>query len=223
MGKTANTCARRCREAVCEEYSAGKGIDIGDGENRITPDVRQWERHDGDAQTFEGLENWGRLVKPGGHRILVLPDRTLYGRGHWRGKCNVCHRWSVALDKPVLKEAGLARAGNATHPSDQNRAFTPGLEITPLGEESSPITGTAAIILNLDLVITVDTLAAHLAGALGKPVWTLLSFVADWRWLLDREDSPWYPTMRLFRQPRAGDWKAVMKRAREALEHDQRR
>jgi hypothetical protein len=98
------------------------------------------------------------------------------------------------LDKPVLKEAGLARAGNAAHSSDQNRAFTPGLGITPLGEESSQITGTAAI-----------------------------NFVADWRWLLDREDSPWYPTMRLFRQPRAGDWKAVMKRAREALEHDQRR
>ena len=59
---------------------------------------------------------------------------------------------------------------------------------------------TAAIMMNLDLVITSDTSVAHLAGALGVPVWVVLPFVPDWRWLLDRSDSPWYPTMRLFRQ-----------------------
>lgn len=63
--------------------------------------------------------------------------------------------------------------------------------------------------LNLDLVITVDSMVAHLAGALGRPVWLLLQHEADWRWLRDRTDSPWYPTMRIFRQPRAGDWRAV--------------
>jgi len=58
----------------------------------------------------------------------------------------------------------------------------------------------AAVMKNLDLVVTVDTAVAHLAGALGVPVWVLLPFAPDWRWLLEREDSPWYPTMRLFRQ-----------------------
>ena len=62
----------------------------------------------------------------------------------------------------------------------------------------------------LDLVITVDTMTAHLAGALGRKTWTLLPFTADWRWMKDREDSPWYPTMRLFRQQRDGDWSRVM-------------
>jgi ADP-heptose:LPS heptosyltransferase len=68
---------------------------------------------------------------------------------------------------------------------------------------------TAAIMKNLDLVITVDTALAHLAGALGVKVWLALSKVPDWRWLQDRSDTPWYPTMRLFRQPRAGDWNSV--------------
>ena len=69
----------------------------------------------------------------------------------------------------------------------------------------------------LDLLISVDTMAAHLAGALALPVWTLLNTDCDWRWLRDRDDSPWYPTMRLFRQPACGDWQPVIDRVREAL------
>jgi tetratricopeptide (TPR) repeat protein len=70
---------------------------------------------------------------------------------------------------------------------------------------------TAGVIENMDLVITTDTSVAHLAGALGKPVWVLLPFVADWRWMLNRSDSPWYPSMRLFRQTQTGGWETVMK------------
>jgi len=70
----------------------------------------------------------------------------------------------------------------------------------------------AAVMRALDLLICVDTLSAHLAGALGVPTWTLLPAKADWRWMEDREDTPWYPTMRLFRQGRPGDWKAVLER-----------
>ncbi len=76
---------------------------------------------------------------------------------------------------------------------------------------------TAALIEQLDLVITVDTAVAHLAGALAKPVWTMLPFAPDWRWMLDREDSPWYPTMRLFRQPKRDDWSSVIERLLDQL------
>ena len=76
---------------------------------------------------------------------------------------------------------------------------------------------TAALISHLDLVITVDTAVAHLAAALGKPTWVLLPFVPDWRWLIGRNDSPWYPTVRLFRQPRPRDWKAVIELVQNEL------
>ncbi|HEY3703851.1 MAG TPA: hypothetical protein VGL22_02250 [Terracidiphilus sp.] len=75
----------------------------------------------------------------------------------------------------------------------------------------------AAFIAQLDLVITVDTLAAHLAGALGRPVWLMLQHAADWRWMTARDDSPWYPSMRIFRQQRQGDWAGVARQVRHAL------
>jgi ADP-heptose:LPS heptosyltransferase len=77
---------------------------------------------------------------------------------------------------------------------------------THVGAEFTDFTETAAAIQNLDLVISVDTSLAHLAGALGKPVFLFLPFSPDWRWLLDRADSPWYPSMQIFRQPAPGDW-----------------
>ena len=81
---------------------------------------------------------------------------------------------------------------------------------------------TAALLSNLDLLITVDTSVAHLAGALARPVWVMLPFAPDWRWLLDRDDSPWYPTMRLFRQPAPDDWRTVVARVAEELPRETR-
>jgi hypothetical protein len=81
-----------------------------------------------------------------------------------------------------------------------------------LSDELIDFGETAAVISELDLVITIDTAVAHLAGSLGKPVWLLLPYASDWRWMLDREDTPWYPGMRLFRQKRPGDWSDVMDR-----------
>jgi ADP-heptose:LPS heptosyltransferase len=77
---------------------------------------------------------------------------------------------------------------------------------------------TAALIMNLDLVIAVDTAVAHLAGALGKPVWLLLPANSDWRWLEERSDSPWYPGMRLFRQEVLGEWAGVVGEVMQALQ-----
>jgi len=89
--------------------------------------------------------------------------------------------------------------------------------IEPLGEDIESFGDTAAIISLMDLVISSDTSLVHLAGALGKPVWILLQFVPDWRWLLDRDDSPWYPTARLFRQTEMGDWNGVISRVAAEL------
>lgn len=90
--------------------------------------------------------------------------------------------------------------------------------IIDLYDETACVFATAKVLKSLDLVITVDTMLAHLAGALGRPVWTLLPFQCDWRWMLDRENSPWYPTMRLFRQPSVADWDSVMERVQCELE-----
>ncbi|MBI3773089.1 MAG: tetratricopeptide repeat protein [Gammaproteobacteria bacterium] len=86
------------------------------------------------------------------------------------------------------------------------------LDLVDLSTELNDFADTAAVIDNLDLIITVDTAAAHLAGALGKCTWTLLYFPPEWRWLLDREDSPWYRSMRLFRRAADGDWSNVTQR-----------
>jgi len=95
--------------------------------------------------------------------------------------------------------------------------------ITDLSPHVRDMSDTAAQILHLDLVLTVDTSIAHLAGALGVTTWVMLPFSSDWRWLQGRADSPWYPSMRLFRQPRPGDWESVVGEVRDALrERDQR-
>ncbi|MFM7305705.1 MAG: glycosyltransferase family 9 protein, partial [Alphaproteobacteria bacterium] len=77
---------------------------------------------------------------------------------------------------------------------------------------------TAALIAEMDLIITVDTSLAHLAGSMGRECWVLLPFNPDWRWLLGRRDSPWYPSVQLFRQPQIGDWTSVLTQSRAALQ-----
>jgi Flp pilus assembly protein TadD len=99
--------------------------------------------------------------------------------------------------------------------------FAPqGMELIDPTDGITTMMDTAAIVSQLDLVITVDTAVAHLAGALGKPVWVLVRAIPDWRWTLQRDDTPWYPTMRLLRQPVDGDWESVIVRVRQALEKE---
>ena len=89
--------------------------------------------------------------------------------------------------------------------------------VDELPDEAIPFEATADALAEVDLVITVDTAMAHLAGAVGRPVWTLLSFAHDWRWMLGRSDTPWYPTMRLFRQPAPNDWASVFRAVQREL------
>jgi hypothetical protein len=147
-------------------------------------------------------------------------------------------------------KVGLCWAGRPTHPDDHHRsiplarfsslAHLPGIQwfslqkgpraaaadsaisLTDWTADLADLADSAALIANLDLVLTVDTSLAHLAGAMGKPTWVLLPYAPDWRWLLDRADTPWYPTMRLFRRPKIGDWQtpiAAVAKALSALAH----
>lgn len=147
--------------------------------------------------------------------------------------------WRERLAGPPGLRVGLVWAGNPNHRNDRNRslppdrlaplAAVPGLRLiglqtgdarnalpSPLRDRVEDVmdavrdfADTAALLANLDLVIAVDTAIVHLAGALGRPAWVLLPYAPDWRWLLGRADTPWYPSLRLFRQPRPGDWSAV--------------
>lgn len=125
---------------------------------------------------------------------------------------------------PLSMLAPLAGAGEAAFVSLQKPVPAQDLEamrlfhgMNDLSAELADFGETAALIENLDLVVTVDTAIGHLAGAMGKPVWILIPKAADWRWLLDREDSPWYPTVRLFRQQRPGAWDLPLTQLRDAL------
>jgi ADP-heptose:LPS heptosyltransferase len=100
----------------------------------------------------------------------------------------------------------------------QQAASPPGnMKLIDLTTKLDDFANTTGLIENLDLVISVDTAVAHLAGTMGKPVWVLLGHVPAWRWMLDRSDSPWYPTMRLFRQPAIDDWSSPITQLALAL------
>ena len=119
---------------------------------------------------------------------------------------------------PLAEMEGIQLYGlQKGEPAQQVKTLPDRIEFTNLGNDFKDFSDTAGAIENLDLVISVDTAVAHLAGAMGKPVWVLLPFAPDWRWLMQREDSPWYPTMRLFRQTSAGNWDGVFKRLISAL------
>ena len=90
-------------------------------------------------------------------------------------------------------------------------------DVIQIADELADFSDTAAIMAQLDLIISVDTSTVHLAGALGRPVWILLPYLPDWRWLLDRDTSPWYPTARLFRQDETRRWDSVIPRVQAAL------
>ncbi|MEA2755704.1 MAG: hypothetical protein QOJ54_1993 [Aliidongia sp.] len=162
--------------------------------------------------------------------IEVAPDRVAL--------------WRERLAPLPVPRIGLVWRGRSDHKNDRNRSM-PAAALAPLtrlpagwvslqqgatkdelaalgpilhlGDDFGDLLDAAEAIAALDLVVTVDTALAHLAGALGKPVWLLLPLAPDWRWMVGRSDSPWYPTARLFRQPRIGDWDSVIRDVAAAL------
>jgi Flp pilus assembly protein TadD len=129
-------------------------------------------------------------------------------------------RRSIALDRlaPLLSLTGIRFVSLQTDVPAEDANLLRGVPcFTHIGPDLGDFAEVAAIVAQLDLIITVDTSFAHLAGALGKPVWILLSYAPDWRWMYDREDSPWYPTARLFRQPAIGDWESVVDHVKREL------
>ena len=155
--------------------------------------------------------------------------------------------WKQLIEHDGGRKIGIVCSGNPLHKNDRNRSmplrqFSPLLDtectfyllqnecrpedeaflsetsqIRDLRRRLTDFTETAAVTACMDLVISVDTAVAHLAGALGKPVWILLPFTPDWRWMLGRDDSPWYPTARLFRQTERGNWQGVIEKVRQII------
>jgi Flp pilus assembly protein TadD len=175
------------------------------------------------------------LVVPPGHRAA------------WRDRLDRTGPGDSRIVGRTGRRIGIAWSGNRAHLNDHNRslsladldpilslghllhclqkdlraedvtAFALAGTIRFLGDDLLDFADTAALIAHMDLVITVDTAVAHLAGALGRPVWLLLPFAPDWRWGLHADTTPWYPTMRLFRQPAPNDWATVVLFVRDAL------
>jgi tetratricopeptide (TPR) repeat protein len=129
------------------------------------------------------------------------------------------HNRSIAFERlaPLLSAAEVewCAVQNEVRQSD-DAAFAAG-PVAFYGDQLKDLADTAALVDLMDLVVTVDTSVAHLAGAMGKPVWLLLPFSPDWRWIVGRSDTPWYPSMRLFRQPLIGDWESVFEEVAGAL------
>jgi ADP-heptose:LPS heptosyltransferase len=178
-----------------------------------------------------------------GTTLDTIPAQAAY----LRAPAAAIERWQARLGKTQRPRIGLAWSGSSLHANDRHRSIplatlarimSPYAKFVSLQKEvrsadaatlaqlpaildAGPtiedFADTAGLIANLDVVITVDTSIAHLAGALGKPVWVLLPFNPDWRWLLERSDSPWYPSARLFRQPAPGDWDSVIADVADAL------
>jgi tetratricopeptide (TPR) repeat protein len=137
------------------------------------------------------------------------------------GRSNLDRRRSITLDAlaPLGEVSGVQFISLQKGPPAAEAARPPrGTQLHDFTEDLHDFADTAALIENLDLVISVDTAVAHLAGALGEPVWLLNRFDTCWRWLQNRDDSPWYPSLRLFRQPTPGDWSSVISGVQDALQ-----
>ena len=178
--------------------------------------------------------------------LNTILDTLPHGKSYLSTDPDLMQKWADRFGPKQDIRVGVTWAGNPVHRNDRNRSMDPtllrplteipgislfslqvgaeegalhdiGNELTDTAPFLTDFAETAAAIANLDLVIGVDTSVVHVAGALGRPVWTLLPFIPDWRWQMECDDSPWYPSMRLFRQASPNDWKGTVERVCEAL------
>ena len=160
------------------------------------------------------VARWREVLPQGGLRVGLA----------WRGNVNFENDADRSLPSlmalaPLAAANGVDFVSLQKGPGEEEALMPPsGMALHAVGPQLADFAETAAVIANLDLVISVDTAVAHLAGALGKPCWLLLpNYRCDWRWMADRDDTPWYPSMRLFRQPHGGGWAPVIADVAAAL------
>lgn len=214
----------RCQRPLLRLLQTAPGVDT------VIPD-------DGPLPSFDFAAAMLDLPALFGTTLESVPAYTPY-----LASPAVAPRLERILRDSMRMKVGLVWAGNRLHRNDRRRSLpadaaealcqdmpvsffslqkpAPWLppDVVDLGPFIEDFADTAAAIMRLDLVLSVDTAVAHLAGALGKPVWLLLPFAPDWRWMVGGDDSPWYPTMRLFRQESRGDWAGVVSRVRATLQ-----
>jgi Tfp pilus assembly protein PilF len=205
------------------------------------PGVSQWVARGEALPAFDRRISLSSLPRILGIRAQRVPNSVPY----LRAPRTAVESWKARIPRDGTKNIGLCWAGSRAEVSRRSREIgilaplaqvagvryfslqkgpetdqprPEGLEIIDHTQELGDFADTAALIENLDLVISVDTSVAHLAGALAKPVWTLIPNRPDFRWLVDRSDSPWYPTMRLFRQNIGEDWNPAVARLVDALQ-----
>ncbi len=160
----------------------------------------------------ERTAHWGQQLAGSQRKIgFVWAGSSRHASDRQRS-CN------ASLAEKLTRDPGIQLYGLQKECSDlQTRDTLQQLGIPNLGDSLQDMADTAAVVANLDLVISVDTGVLHLAAALGKPTWGLIPYAPDWRWMRDREDSPWYPQLRLFRQQEPGNWAEVFERVAAAL------
>jgi hypothetical protein len=186
-----------------------------------------------EGETFDAQIALSSLPRAFGARLQTIPSEVPY----LRADTALTLRWRERIGADGFR-IGVVWQGNPDPAADRARSFPlaalaplaalPGVRLISLQKPDAALAmtapfaletfvDTAAAMMSLDLIVSADTSVAHLAGALARPIWIALKFDAEWRWLLERDDSPWYPTARLFRQREAGDWTEVFTGMAEAL------
>lgn len=197
-----------CRPPLVPVFETAPGVDavvgVAAGEAASVP------RHDCWTRYFSLPARLGITLEtlPKAPYLFARPER----RTRWRGFTGIGLAWQASA-------AGFNGAEKSLPRNLADEFLDLGcISLRPEDTSAQDLADTAAVIDQLDLVISVDTAVAHLAGAMGKPCWTLLPALrTDWRWMRDRSDSPWYPSMRLFRQRTPGDWRTVVDEVKAAL------
>jgi hypothetical protein len=209
---------------------------------RVLPEVAAVVPTEGDAPAHDRWLPIPSLPLALGAEVGALGERVPYlevpeaARARWRGRLGgglrVGLTWfgnpqftnNAVRSIPLRRLARLLDLPGMTFhclqvgpPADELASVPGGAAVVRIDREIADLADTAAIIAELDLVISVCTSVANLAGALGRPLWALLAYSSDWRWQAELSQSPWYPTARRFRQPRPGDWDVVVEQVRSAL------